>query len=138
MPTNSFAARAGLIALSSTTASSTDALAELRNIRIRVSHDQLDAESNDSGGWRESIRGSRGWTATAESLYIPSSAATAHIFADAVINDYALGFRFMPSTSTGDSRTHNYNGVGHITDFEIGGDTKGLFLNTVNIRAWAP
>lgn len=125
MATAAIAARAGVLALSSgATASSTDALIEIRNIRLRVSHDQIDASSNDSSGWNEAIRGQRGWTGTAETLYTASSSNPARIMADAILNDYALAGRFFPSTAA--SATHNYSGTLHITDFEIGGDTQGL------------
>lgn len=133
MPTQAIAARAGVLALSTgAAAGNANTLAELRNIRIRVNHDQIDATSNDSSGWNEYLRGSRGWTATAESLYASSSGMTYHIFADAVINDYAVSVLFQPTTAA--TATYCYTGTAHITDFEIGGDSKGLFVNNVNLQ----
>ena len=130
MATISIAARAGVLALSTgTTASSTDVLAELRNIRIRLTHGQIDASSNDSSGWDEFIRGNRGWTFTADWLYATSSGMASRVFADAIINDYAVAARFFPTTAT---YTHNYAGTAHITDFELAGDTNGLFVNSLS------
>lgn len=133
MATAAIAARAGLIALSTgTSASSTEAIAELRNIRLRVTNNQIDASSNDSSGWDEFILGQRGWTATAESLYATSSGNLYHLWVEAVEDGTAMAFRFMPSTAS--SATQNWSGSAYIEDYDIGGDTAGLFMNNVTIR----
>lgn len=133
MPTGAIAARAGVIALSTgASAASSEAIAELRNIRIRVNNVQIDASSNDSSGWDEFILGQRGWTATAESLYATSSGNQYHLWVEAVEDGTALACRFFPSTAA--SATHNWSGSAYIEDYELGGDTAGLFLNNVTIR----
>lgn len=133
MATASIAARAGRLCLSTgATVSSTDAQAEARNIRFRLREDRIDATSNDSSGWNETITGERSFSATFESLYIPSSATNAHGIVDAIISNYALAFRFFPSTST--TGTYNYTGSVAVTDYELGGDSKGLWLNNGTLQ----
>ena len=51
---------------------------------------------------------------------------------DAIINDYALAFRFFPSTAA--SQTHNYSGSVNVSDYELGGDTNGLWLTNGSLQ----
>lgn len=135
MPTAALAARSGLIALSTgASASSTDYIAELRDIRLQVRRDQIEATSNDSSGWAEFIQGTASWTGTFGALYVPSSANVQFVvrnFLSSGSTSY-LAFLFQPSTAA--SNTYAWTGTAVIRDYDLGGETNGAFMTNGSIQ----
>ena len=133
MATGSIAARSGLIALSTgASAGGSDAIAELRNVQLRVHRDSIDATLNDSSGWRELLPGTASWSGTAEALYVPTTSATQYKLRNALSSAASVAFLFQPSTAA--SGTYSWAGTGYVEDYDIGGNTNDAFLTNVTIQ----
>ena len=132
MATASIQSRLGLIAMSTAaSAGGTNAFAELRNCTIRVTQDVIDVTSNDSSGWRSILPGTRSWRATAEALYVPSTADAGYLVRNALSSGSSMAFLFQPSTGT----AYSYTGTAHIGSWEIAGnDPSGAFAFSVEIE----
>lgn len=134
MPTASIAARAGVLSVSTGSAAGVpDVVAELRNITLNADRDTIDATSNDSSGYREFIHGNATWTATAEALYVPSTANTQYIIRDAWEDERSLAVRVFPTTST----PYNWSGTALITHWDLGGGSNDAWAHNVTLQGTA-
>lgn len=106
------------------------AVGELRNYNLDISANMIDATSNDSGGWEESIVGRKSWTASAEYFHIFADAAQTTLL-NGILNNTLLTFEFQPQAGSGKPK---YTGSGYLSDWKHNPTENAALLVNVSIK----
>lgn len=115
MATAAQAGRIGALFQGNSTSALTK-IGELRNWRVNLTHRPIDATSNDSSGWDESIKGQQAGTITFEALYLSGNAAQKEIRKQFSTSG-SQTYRLYPSTAT----TAKWTATGWLSNFSVGG-----------------
>lgn len=115
MATAAKAGRIAFVAMGASTSSMAE-IGEVRNWRVTVTHRPIDATSNDSSGWDESIKGQQAWTMTGESFNLATEAEQ-NTMRKMFSTSGTKYFQLRPSTSL----TQKWVGPGWMTNGEVGG-----------------
>jgi len=133
MATNVFAGRAGDLRVAATSSGTGVTLGKMRNWSVDVTGDVVDVTNFDSGGWRESLDGVKGWTISAESLMCGSTIA-ASVSQDELRTALSSGTRqcfwAYDSTATG---SHIFWGNGYVAGWTLGGELEGAVMHGFSI-----
>jgi predicted secreted protein len=123
MATGAQAGRIGAIYQGNTTSAFTK-IGEVRNWRITLTHRPIDATSNDSSGWDESIKGQQAGTLSWEALYLSGNAAQKEVRKQFSTSG-SQTYRLYPSSAG----TAKWTFTGWLTQFSVGGshDQPALF-----------
>lgn len=109
-------------------------IAELRNYRIKVAMNEIDATSHDSSGAREIIAGVEQWEASVEYCQVMSTAAatlSGQTIVDTLLTPTKVDFEFYP---TGSSSEGGYNGSGYFTDWELAAGQDGAVMTNITLK----
>lgn len=102
---------------------------ELRDVTLNLTKDPIDATSHDSAGYMEFIDNRKGWTATAEYLYVHNNTAQDDLFT--VMTGTAIAsFRFIPKNTAALER---FSGSGWITSYSLTGPNDDAAATSVEI-----
>lgn len=100
-----------------TAAVATIAMAELQDVTLTLSREEINAFSKDSAGWDEVVYGKGSWGLTGTAIYHDSSGSTGQAIAwDALVNRTAMGVTFRGASSSG---IIQYSGGGIVTQWEL-------------------
>ena len=120
--------KGGLFVASSAGAAQTE-VGRIRNWSVDASEDLVEVTSNDSSGNREYIRGTRGYTATLQSLWLSTGAQQE----DLLKVFSSSGSRHI-SIKPGDSTTQGWAGTGFIRSYSVGGQHEDADVMNVEIQ----
>jgi len=90
-------------------------IAEVRDVTLSISTEELEATSFDSNGWMEFVPGMKEWELEMEGIYVAADAGQGKLY-DALVNGTVLLVRFFPKDETSEN---GYEGSGFITSWEI-------------------
>lgn len=132
MPTAGIAGRSGRFSVGATT-SALAVIGEIRDYRVNPTHRPIDATSNDSSGWDESIKGQQAWTATFEAIYA-SSEADQKVVRKMFSTANSKYFMIQPSSS----KTAKFVGRGWLANYTVGGPTQDAVIFNGEITGSGP
>lgn len=101
-----------------------DKIGELRNVRLEVAGEVVDATSFDTAGWRDRIKTLKDWRWSAGGFYLEGDAGQDAVWT-ALIGDTTLYLRLRPKGSAGGNL--EFEGLSHMTAFNIEGAVDDLF-----------
>ena len=132
MPTAGITGRLGRLSVGAST-SALSVVGEIRDYRLTGTHRDIDATSNDSSGWDESILGQRGWGMTFEAIYA-SSEADQKVVRQMFSTSNLKYWRIQPSTA----KTAKWVGRGFLNNFTVGGPTADVVIFGGEIKGTGP
>lgn len=135
MSSQSLAGYNGVMYVSTDGGTTYHAVAELQDVKLKVSNKMFDATSHNSAGVADYKYGNQDWTATVGSLAIFGDAAQSAIL-NAVLGKLLLKFRFDPAgTGSGLPRRE---GFGLIQDWEETQPNANLETTSLTIQGTGP
>lgn len=132
MATGAKAGRIAFVAVGASTSAFAE-IGEVRNWEINVTHTPIDATSNDSSGWNESIGGQRGWTINSETLYVSGEADQTTI-RKSLSSQSLKYFQLRPSTAL----TQKWVGQGWANSYRVGGSHDQAQLFNFGVQGTGP
>lgn len=110
------------------------AIGEIRNAKLKIKQDEIEATSFDSGGWMEYIPGMKEWEVETEALYVYSNAGQSALY-NALVNGSTVKIRLIPKNGTGNT---GYQGDAFITDWEVETPVDDAVVVSANFRGTGP
>lgn len=102
---------------------------EVMNLSLNVQREDIDATSNDSSGWTETLGGVASFTVAVTGVHNNNTTGQEDAIRAALVDDVGRYFMFMPSTGGG----YNWRAFGRVSDWNIGGGTHDKFELTATI-----
>lgn len=115
MATQSISGLSGKVYISNDGGSTWNAIAEVRNAKVKIKQAEIEVTSMDSGGWAEYIPGPKEWEAETEELWIPANVAQSNLF-NALVQGQTIKLRLLPKLGTGNT---GYTGDAFISEWEL-------------------
>lgn len=102
-------------------------IAELGDVTLSLTMEELNAFSKDSGGWDEYVPGKRAWTAQGSAIYKDVSSTSASTgqpaLYDAITGRTNVGVTFRTNTSSG---VLQYHGAALVTKWDLRNPNNGV------------
>ena len=89
-------------------------VAEIREATISIDHEAIDSTTHDDAPWRSNIAGLRGFTISADYLYVSGATGQESILAR-ILDGATVAFILQPETGTG---KREFTGTARITSWE--------------------
>lgn len=124
---------------SATVAVSTDGtqynkIADLQDVTLDLTANEIDVSSHDNNGWASTILGLKKWSATAAALYIAEDVGQDAVY-DALVNGTTIKLQFRPKVGTG---LPEFTGDARITNWSLAGPNDGAAAINISISGDGP